>query len=382
MGSASRQSSAAQARIRRTQAKAGLVRPAGKSARGMAPSSFPRGHNEFDRIAVTDRMEDLALGSHHFVDSRFEAVSLGHACHYRVNLEKSFGTGFLEMCGIADGFYVMISDISYNTPYALMSSAADMMHIRIASSVESESVVANDKSLHIKGPGVAIGINPADAPPREGVLTGRNHLVHVFVHRTALARLCSDDDADMPAVIRSFVSGQLDENQMRCLTLGPGFLRCLEDLHACALEGASRRLFIQAKAIEVLSHAFQALSQVDGDGEAEATATTTRCVLKAQQLLAENFTAPPSLDDLAHQVGLSRTALCVGFRQIVGQTVFDYIADLRMQQAIEMLTRHKTSIAEIAHMVGFNHTSSFSVAVQRRFGVTPSELRRRGPAAH
>jgi AraC-like DNA-binding protein len=42
-----------------------------------------------------------------------------------------------------------------------------------------------------------------------------------------------------------------------------------------------------------------------------------------------------------------------------------------------MLSERKASITQIAHEVGYSHISSFSLAVQRRFGTSPSELRRR-----
>jgi AraC family transcriptional activator of pyochelin receptor len=74
---------------------------------------------------------------------------------------------------------------------------------------------------------------------------------------------------------------------------------------------------------------------------------------------------------------MSRSGLCAAFRQIVGQSVFDYVGDLRMQQALAMLARQDATIAEVAYAVGYGHPSSFSVAVQRRFGTTASELRRR-----
>lgn len=80
---------------------------------------------------------------------------------------------------------------------------------------------------------------------------------------------------------------------------------------------------------------------------------------------------------LARRVGLSRSALCSGFRQILGQSVFDYVHGLRMQQALELLNERDASITQIAYAVGYNRASSFTVAVQRHFGATPSELRRR-----
>jgi AraC family transcriptional activator of pyochelin receptor len=99
-------------------------------------------------------------------------------------------------------------------------------------------------------------------------------------------------------------------------------------------------------------------------------------VFRAQQILKDRFVSPPSLDDLARQVGISRSGLCAGFRQILGKTVFGYIQDLRMEHALILLSETQDSMTDIAHAVGYNHLSNFTVAVQRRYGMTPSELRR------
>jgi AraC-like DNA-binding protein len=159
------------------------------------------------------------------------------------------------------------------------------------------------------------------------------------------------------------------------LPLGSGLLRCLDDLHGCTLDGHSRRLFIRSKAVEILCHAFEALA-LDESGASSTVAA--RGVTKAQRLLDDNFVCPPSLDDLAQEVGMSRSGLCAAFRQIVGQSVYDYIQDLRMGQALGLLAERSASITEIAYAVGYTYPSSFSVAIQRRFGATPRELRRRG----
>jgi AraC-like DNA-binding protein len=58
--------------------------------------------------------------------------------------------------------------------------------------------------------------------------------------------------------------------------------------------------------------------------------------------------------------------------------VFDHIQDLRMQHALALLSERDDSITQIAYAVGYNRASSFSVAVHRHFGATPSELRKRG----
>lgn len=304
-------------------------------------------------------------------------VSLGDPLHYRVHPAENCAVGRYEFCGLSDGLFVQISDMTYATVYPMSLSAPDMLRVRIASDDDAEYAPARGDRLDLKGPGATIIIEPAGQPPAEAVFTGHNHAASVYIHRRVLKRLYAGREHELPAVLQSFLAGRLRHTVARRLPLAPGLLRCLGDLHACELEGQGRRLFIGSKALEILCHALEALMQEDGLGSQDASASTTRGVLKAQQLLMKNFVTPPSLDDLAHEVGLSRSSLCNRFRQIVGQTVFAYIADLRMQHALALLNQGKASITQIAYEVGYSHPSSFSLAIQRRFGTTPSELRRR-----
>lgn len=47
-----------------------------------------------------------------------------------------------------------------------------------------------------------------------------------------------------------------------------------------------------------------------------------------------------------------------------------------MERALAVLNETQLSISEIAHMVGYSDLWSFTAAMQRRFGMSPSELRR------
>lgn len=308
-------------------------------------------------------------------------IPLGHPCHYRVHPAKSQAIGHFEFCGLADGFLVHINDIVHTVPHALSVSAPDMLRIRIGSHDNCEYVSAHGASIDLKGPGAVIIVEPAGQPPAAAAFDGRNRATNICIHRSMLKRLYTQREHELPTMIRAFVAGTLERTVVQGLPLTPALLRCLEDLQGCDLEGHGRRLFIRSKAVEVLCHAFRTLGQDEDGALLETSALKKRGVLKAKQMLTDNFVTPPSLDDLAHDVGLSRSTLCSGFRQIVGQSVFDYIADLRMQRALTLLNQRDASITQIAYEVGYSHPSSFSLAVQRRFGATPSELRsRRLPA--
>ncbi|MDO9370660.1 MAG: AraC family transcriptional regulator [Sphingopyxis sp.] len=303
---------------------------------------------------------------------------MGDPSHYRFYTSKEFGQGQVEFCALADGFLVHFNDVTHDQPNALSIAAPDMLRVRIASDGDGEYVTAQGDRIDLKGAGSAIVIEPAGMPPAKAVFIGHSRTVTVYIHRSRLQDLYADRVHELPGALRDFIGGSLGHTVAQRLPLSASLLRCLEDLHGCDLDGHSRRLFIRSKAIEILCHAFKAMGQDDEPVMLDASAQMTRGVIKAQQRLMDDFVAPPSLDDLAREVGLSRSSLCAGFRQIVGQTVFDYIGDLRMQQALSMLNERAASITQIAYAVGYSHPSSFSLAVQRRFGASPSELRRRG----
>lgn len=306
---------------------------------------------------------------------------LGHPTHYRGQASNDLCKGHYEFCGLGDGFFVHVNDVTYVARCRLSVLAPDMLRVRIASADDLEYIPASESGdrLRLKGPGVAVIIEPRGQSAAQSVVDGHTTVASIYIHRSTLKRLYTNREHELPMVVQAFVAGTLDRTIAQPLPLGANFLRCLEDLTGCELEGHGRRLFFRSKAVEILCHAFKLLGQGNGPTLPGASVTTRRGVLKAQRLLNENFVTPPSLDDLAHAVNLSRTVLSAGFRLIVGQTVFDYIAELRMHHALTLLIRRDTPITQIAYEVGFSHPSSFSQAVQRRYGSTPRELRRRSP---
>lgn len=289
-----------------------------------------------------------------------------------------YGEGQYECCGLSDGFFIWFGDVNFRTPISLRMSFANSMQIHIASDGDSEYLFPKGEDLSLEAANASIFIQPAGEHATEATFAGCHRFVSLSIHREAFEALYAGSELELPEVLQRFVNGDFQQMLARPLPLRSALLRCLDDVHACALEGRRRRLFLQSKAVEILCQAIESLEQAEGFGSNEATILTTRAVTRAQRLLEENFVAPPSLENLAREVGLSRSGLCAGFRQIVGRSVSDYTQGLRMQRALEMLSERKIPISQIAYAVGYNRPSSFSVAIQRHFGATPTELRRRG----
>lgn len=339
------------------------------------------------QILAQDGLPQLALGYAATTGWMAEATGLpneverfeplGEPAHYRFSPLKRIARGRVEYCELTEGFLVHFGDVIAATPQAMVVTAPDVMRIRIASDCNGAYISPHQECLVLQGASAMIIVEPAGVPPARAVFAGHDRSMNVYLHRSKLQSLYAGREHELPAALHAFVDGRLERAIAQRLPLNAALLRCLDDAHACELDGHGRRLFIAAKAIEILCLAFSAMKQDEASDGQQLSAQLQRGVFKAQQQLNANYVDPPSLDELARQVGLSRSSLCAGFRDIIGQTVYDYVVELRMRQALILLNERSVPITQVAYAVGYRHPSSFSLAVQKRFGSTPSELRRR-----
>lgn len=84
-----------------------------------------------------------------------------------------------------------------------------------------------------------------------------------------------------------------------------------------------------------------------------------------------------TVERLARQVGLSRSALAERFSQVVGEPIFGFLTRVRLQLAAHELLTTERSIETIADDAGYEAVNSFSRAFKRVFGKPPSVWRRK-----
>ena len=84
-----------------------------------------------------------------------------------------------------------------------------------------------------------------------------------------------------------------------------------------------------------------------------------------------------TLESLAREVGLSRSALAERFTQFVGHPPMQYLANWRMQLAANYLQGGTDNVTQIAERVGYESEAAFSRAFKKTVGVPPSQWRKR-----
>ncbi|MEX2335386.1 MAG: helix-turn-helix domain-containing protein [Pseudohongiella sp.] len=99
-------------------------------------------------------------------------------------------------------------------------------------------------------------------------------------------------------------------------------------------------------------------------------------IIKVQEWLQKNFQHDIRMHDLALRFGLNSRSFNRRFRQAANKTPVEYLQEVRINQARELLKHSNLSIAEIAFSVGYQDVSYFTGLFRRMHDVTPNAYRR------
>ena len=83
-----------------------------------------------------------------------------------------------------------------------------------------------------------------------------------------------------------------------------------------------------------------------------------------------------TLNKLAAEVGMSRAAFAKRFKERVGQPMFEYLTQLRIQHAKELLQDRELSLYEVANRVGYESDLAFTKTFKKYTGMTPIRYRK------
>jgi AraC family transcriptional regulator len=147
-------------------------------------------------------------------------------------------------------------------------------------------------------------------------------------------------------------------------------LQLVESLQHCPVFQPAREVWFRCKALELAALLFFR----PAGGELFCTRTQRAArerVERARLILRENLETPPSLDELSKQVACSPFYLSRQFSQESGMTIQQYLRQIRMERAAELLRTGQCNVTEAAVTVGYNSLSHFSAAFHETFGCCP-----------
>ena len=189
----------------------------------------------------------------------------------------------------------------------------------------------------------------------------REHLQEQFVQ----------NEADLEPEIRRVIFG--DKNESVVAPARPMSIQQRDVVASLAeppVTKAAQILWYQSKALELMAHFLFAPKDPEFFCMRQKRVARER-VERAKELLARDLANPPALEALGQEAGCSPFYLSRIFSREVGLTIPQYLRNLRMERAAELLRTGRYNVTEAATEVGYSSLSHFSKAFCETIGCCP-----------
>lgn len=203
--------------------------------------------------------------------------------------------------------------------------------------------------------------------------------ISICVDPLLLETMIETNPDRMPVVLYELSKGA-DENHFHqicptdfCVDMA------LNQVLSCPYQGFLKRLYLESKALELITHSLARLVPPEAETLKPFTLRPQDIerVHYARELVAGNLQDPPKLLELARSVGLPHPKLNFGFREIYGTTIFDYLRQTRLNKARELLNEGRMNVTEVAYAVGYSSLSYFAKSFKHHHGTAPGTYLRK-----
>lgn len=106
-----------------------------------------------------------------------------------------------------------------------------------------------------------------------------------------------------------------------------------------------------------------------------SSAAASESVKAAMKIMMAKYAEDFSVDEIAKQLGLSRSRLFASFKSETGMTPKHYLQRLRVEKAAKLLKQRELSVTEIALRCGFSSSQYFNAVFRKYYRCTPTTYR-------
>ena len=210
-----------------------------------------------------------------------------------------------------------------------------------------------------------------DPPPASRQAGDRHQFVTLEFSRDHLQEQLADCESELDPQLRRAVFSENEKNIVSTPRPMAAEQRSIvSSLLQPPVPRAAQSLWYRSKALELMSHFLFAPNDPELFCMRQKRVARDR-VERTKELLARDLAQPPSLESLGQEVGCSSFYLSRIFSREVGLTIPQFLRNLRMERAAELLRSGKYNVTEAATEVGYSSLSHFSKAFCETIGCCP-----------
>jgi AraC-like DNA-binding protein len=151
--------------------------------------------------------------------------------------------------------------------------------------------------------------------------------------------------------------------------------QALKNIFNCPLEGKLGYMMIETSIIQIILIQMHSLFHQEAIKQPVANRRDVETIQQLKEHLTKTFLDDHCLPTLARQFGTNTNKLMSLFKKIFGRSIFEFIGELRMDHALQLLRDEGLLVTEVARTIGYKNPNHFSCAFKKRYGVSPSDVK-------
>ncbi|WP_153796609.1 helix-turn-helix domain-containing protein [Foetidibacter luteolus] len=200
------------------------------------------------------------------------------------------------------------------------------------------------------------------------------HLIFIVITSDRLQNFITRQPGAQLDILKTVVDKDHPIYHFECMDAY--FMSLLKEMDLQLHAERANNLLLHAKTLELCYHMLQQVEKRQSKNNLKNIhhADVDRLNEVRQQLM-EHYQEPcPTIEQAARNAAMSPTKFKNLFRQMFGQTYYQYYKNIRMYKAKELLQQQKMNVSEVGYMLGYQSLSKFTKAFKDVFSITPGNL--------
>lgn len=194
--------------------------------------------------------------------------------------------------------------------------------------------------------------------------------INIEVDANYLHKLFADSSGKSP-VLQSLL--QNEHPLLFEQLIYPGLQKVIDEIVTEPIDKTFALFFLRIKAEELICKLLMELEKRNEKHLYALNIKDIEAIYKVRAQILEHLETPPIIGELAISAGVSPTKLKRLFKQIFGNSIFNYYQAFRMKEAAILLNAKKLSVSDVGYKLGFTNLSHFSRKFNEHIGTKPKQ---------
>lgn len=153
----------------------------------------------------------------------------------------------------------------------------------------------------------------------------------------------------------------------------PSLQKIVDEIMTEPVDETFELFFLRVKAEELICKLLMELEKRDEKHLYPLNSNDIQTIYKVKDRMLKHLETPPVIKELSIYAGMSPTKMKRIFRQIFGDSIFNYYQGFRIKEAARLLRGEKLSVSDAGYKLGFTNLSHFSRVFEHYMRVKPKK---------